>query len=146
MRLLCVPHCPRHAIIWKQSLSFLRPRSITRLSASICSQGIDPNFTIVHSPPLYLSYVCDACRPCHETPAVLCAIRSPTGQTTDLLSSNDVDSTSSLWSHMVCAELKKITPLACKHSSRHSLLPICNLAFHVVHKLEISRLRWSETM
>ena len=25
---------------------------------------------LVRSPPLCLSYVCDACRPCHETPAV----------------------------------------------------------------------------
>ena len=106
MRLLCVPHCPRQTIIWKQSRASFALDALLACLSPYAAKALILISLLVRSPPLYLSYVCDACRHCDETPALLCAFCSSTGQTTDLLSFNDIESASSL-SIIWCVQSRK---------------------------------------
>jgi hypothetical protein len=121
MRLLCVPHCPRQAIIWKQSRASFALDALLACLSPYAAKALILISLLVRLPPLYLSYVCDACRRCDETLALLCAFRSSTGQTTDLLSFNDIESASSL-SIIWCVQSRKRSRLLLSNTScRHSL-------------------------
>jgi hypothetical protein len=92
MRLLCVPYHARQAIIWKQSRASFWLDALLACLSPYAAKALILISPLAHPHPLYLTYVVDVCRPCDETPALLCSTRLPTCQATDLLSFNKVKS------------------------------------------------------